>query len=88
MRREKKKSISPLQLSALHLLPTLLLMVLIAVGFFSLSYSNKQKAVLGAQTALPQVKTETVEDRIKELTEIGKTVNSEAVESAKDELAR
>lgn len=82
------KSISPLQLALLHLLPSLLLLILIVIGFISLSDSDKQRVVLGTQTDLPQVKTETVENRLKELNEIGKKVNSEAVESAKSELAR
>ena len=86
--KQRTRNISPLHLSLLHLLPSLLLLVLIVVGFVSLSYSDKDKAVLGVQTALPQVKTETVEDRIRKLTEVGKTTESEAVEKAKAELSR
>ncbi len=86
--KQRTRNISPLHLSLLHLLPSLLLLVLIVVGFVSLSYSDKHKAVLGVQTALPQVKTETVEDRIRKLTEVGKTTESEAVEKAKAELSR
>ena len=86
--KQRTRNISPLHLSLLHLLPSLLLLVLIVVGFVSLSYSDKHKSVLGVQTALPQVKTETVEDRIRKLTEVGKTTESEAVEKAKAELSR
>lgn len=82
----EKKNISPLHLSLLHLLPSLLLLLLIVIGFVSLSYSDKHRSILGAQADQPQVKTETVEDRIKELTEIDKTTNSEAVDKAKAEL--
>jgi len=84
--KQRARNISPLSLSLLHLLPSLLLLVLIVVGFVSLSYSDKQKTVLGVQTALPQVKTQTVEERLQELTELEKTTKSEAVESAKKEL--
>ena len=86
--KQKAGGISPLQMSLLHLLPSLLLLVLIVVGFVSLSYSDKQKTVLGVQTALPQVKPQTVEERLQELTELEKTTKSEAVEAAKEELAR
>ncbi len=86
--KQRRGNISPLQLSLLHLLPSLLLMVLIVIGFVSLSYSDKHKAVLGVQTALPQVKTQTVEERLQELTKLGKTTKSEAVEAAKKELIR
>ena len=75
-------------MSLLHLLPSLLLLILVVVGFVSLSYSDKHKAVLGVQMALPQVKTQTVEERLQELTELEKTTKSEAVEAAKEELAR
>lgn len=86
--KQKIRNISPLHLSLLHLLPSLLLLVLIVIGFVSLSYSDKHKAVLGVQTVLPQVKVETVEDRIRELTEVGKTTDSEALEKAKTDLFR
>ncbi|MFZ2202607.1 MAG: hypothetical protein WAV56_04425 [Microgenomates group bacterium] len=86
--KRKIRNISPLYLSLLHLLPSLLLLVLIVIGFVSLSYSDKHQTVLGAQTALPQVKTETVEERLDELTEVEKTTKSEAVEKAKVDLFR
>ena len=86
--KKKEKGISPLYLSLLHLLPSLLLLILILVGFLSLSYSDKHRAVLGLQAGEPQVRTETVEDRIRELTEVGKTTDSEALENAKADLFR
>ena len=86
--KQRARNISPLSLSLLHLLPSLLLLVLIVVGLVRLSYADKQKTVLGVQTALPQEKTQTVEERLQELTELEKTTKSEAVEAAKEELAR
>lgn len=86
--KRKTRNISPLHLSLLHLLPSLLLLILIIVGFVSLLYSDKHQAVLGVQTALPSVKTQTVEERLDELNEVERTTKSEAVKSAKKELSR
>lgn len=86
--KQKTRNISPLHLSLLHLLPSLLLLILIVVGFVSLSYSDKHQVVLGVQTALPSVKTQTVDERLNELNELEKTTKSEAVEAAKKELVR
>ena len=85
---KEKRNISPLHMSLLHLLPSLLLLLLIVIGFVSLSYSDKHKSILGAQADQPQVKTKTVEDRLRELNEVGETTKSEAVETAKKELVR
>ena len=88
MLASRKKYTSPLVLSLLHLLPTLLLLALVGVGLVSLSFSNEHKTVLGTQTTQPQVRTLTVEDRIRELKEIGKAVKSEAAERQERELLK
>lgn len=84
----KTKSVSPLSLSILNLLPTLLLLALVGVGLASLSFSNEHKTVLGVQTSQSQVRTLTVEDRIKELKEATKFQKSEAAEKQEEELSR
>ena len=81
----KKKYTSPILLSLLHFLPSLLLLSMVVIGLFSLSWGER-KAVLGSQTSLPQIKTETVEDRLRELSGLGKTIKSEAVEQAEKQL--
>lgn len=84
----KTKSVSPLSLSILNLLPTLLLLALVGVGLASLSFSNEHETVLGVQTSQSQVRTLTVEDRIKELKEATKFQRSEAAERQEKELSR
>ncbi|OGD71093.1 hypothetical protein A3A84_00770 [Candidatus Collierbacteria bacterium RIFCSPLOWO2_01_FULL_50_23] len=85
MRARQKKYTSPIYLSLLHFLPSLLLLGLVAIGIMSLK-TGEQGAVLGSQTTLPQIKTETVEDRLGKLMEVARTVKSEAVEQAEMEL--
>lgn len=81
----KKKYTSPILLSLLHFLPSLLLLSMVAIGLFSLTWGER-RAVLGSQTSLPQIKTETVEDRLRELSGFGEKVKSEAIESAEKQL--
>lgn len=78
--KKKKKAISPLTLSLLHLLPSLLLLALISIGFFSLWYSEEHQLVLGNQTNQPQIKTVNSEDRLFQLKELGKKIRSESLE--------
>jgi hypothetical protein len=85
MRGLKLDSSSPVLLSLLHLLPSLLLIGLVVVGIASLEFGEK-KVVLGAQTTQPQVRTLTVEDRIKELSGLGTKIKSEAIVKARDNL--
>jgi|CXWL01.1.fsa_nt_gi hypothetical protein len=79
---------SPLVVSLLNLLPTLLLLALVGVGLASLSFSDEHKTVLGAQTSQSQVRTLTVEDRIRELKEATKSQKSEAADKQEKELSR
>lgn len=87
MRDLKKGYTSPVLLSLLHLLPSLLLIGVVVIGIISLGLGEK-KVVLGAQSTWPQIRTLTIEDRIKELTGLGNKINSEALVKAVDELAR
>ena len=79
---------SPLVISLLNLLPTLLLLAMVGIGLASLSFSNEHRTVLGAQTSQSQVRTLTVEDRIRELKEATKFQKSEAAEKQEKELLR
>jgi len=87
MRGLKLDSSSPVVLSLLHLLPSLLLIGMVVVAIVSLEFGEK-KVVLGAQTTQPQVRTLTVEDRIKELSGLGAKVKSETIVKATEELVR
>lgn len=87
MRGLKLDSSSPIVLSLLHLLPSLLLVGMVVIGIVSLELGEK-RAVLGAQITLPQVRTLSVEDRIKELSGFGEKIKSEAVLRATEELTR
>jgi len=62
-----------------------LLIGMVVIGIVSLELGEK-KVVLGAQTTQPQVRTLTVEDRIKELTGLGAKVKSEAIVKATGNL--
>lgn len=85
MRGLKFDSSSPVLLSLLHLLPSLLLIGMVVIGIVSLEFGEK-KVVLGAQTTQPQIRTLTVEDRIKELSGLGAKIKSEALVRAAEEL--
>jgi len=78
MRVLKRKYISPVWVSISHFLPSLVLLGLVIIGVLSLSFSSRTH-VLGAQSEAIQIRTETVEDRIKELSGVQKRVKSEAV---------
>lgn len=77
---KKRKPLSPLSLSLLHSLPSLLLLGLIAIGFVSLMYSEHQETVLGSQTSVPVINTEKVNERLQMLRELGKKIRSEEIE--------
>ena len=85
MRGLKLDSSSPVLLSLLHLLPSLLLIGMVVIGIVSLGFGEK-KVVLGAQTNQPQVRTLTVENRIKELSGLGNKVKSEAIVRSTENL--
>jgi len=85
MRGLKLDSSSPVLLSLLHLLPSLLLIGMVVIGIVSLGFGEK-KVVLGAQTNHPQVRTLTVENRIKELSGLGNKVKSEAIVRSTENL--
>ncbi len=87
MPRAQKKYTSPILISLLHLLPSLLLLSMVVIGLFSLSW-DERKTILGSQTSLPQIKTETVEDRLRELSGLGEKVKSESIIRAEKELTR
>ena len=85
MRVSSKKDTSPILLSFLHFLPSLMLVCLVVVAILALGFSER-KTVLGAQSNTPQIRTLTVEDRLKELTGVASKVKSEAVKRAAEEL--
>lgn len=87
MRGLKLDSSSPIVLSLLHLLPSLLLIGMVVIGIVSLEFGER-KVVLGAQTMQPQVRTITVEGRIKELAGFANKIKSEAVVRAAGELEK
>lgn len=87
MSASKTKYTSPILLSLLHLLPSLLLIGMLVVAVVSLGLGER-KVVLGAQSTWPQIRTLTIEDRIKELSGLGNKIKSEAVVKAAGELAR
>lgn len=87
MRASKTKDTSPILFSLLHLLPSLLLLGMIIVAIISLGVGERS-VVLGAQSSLLQIRTLTIEDRIKELSGVANRVKSEAIERAERELAR
>ncbi len=83
----KKKYSSPILVSLLHLLPSLLLIGMVVVALISLRL-GEPRTVLGVQTNMPQIRTMTIEDRIKELSGLGNTVKSEAVDRAQQDLTK
>lgn len=85
MRGLKLDGSSPILISLLHLLPSLLLIGMVVIGIFSLDLGEK-RVVLGTQTTQPQVRTMTVEDRIKELSGLEMKVKSEAIVRATENL--
>lgn len=87
MRVAKKKYVSPILLSLLHFLPSLLLIGMVVIALIGLRFGER-KAVLGAQSNTPQIRTMTVEDRIKELSGATKGLKSEAVMREKENLAK
>ncbi len=82
-----KKDTSPISLSLLHFLPSILLIGMIVVAVLSLGFGEK-KTVLGVQTGMPQIRTLTIEDRIKELSGVASKVKSEAITRAQQELTK
>jgi len=58
---------------------------MVVIGIVSLGFGEK-KVVLGAQTNQPQVRTLTVENRIKELSGLGNKVKSEAIVRSTENL--
>ncbi len=83
----KSKDTSPLLMSVFHFLPTLLLLALVVIGLSTLTFSREHRTVLGVQTTQSQVRTLTVEDRIKELKQATQSMKSEAADKQVEELS-
>lgn len=86
---EKQKGVleSPLFVSILHLIPSILLLAGVALGIFNLYQKVKsERKVLGAETNLPERETETIKQRLDQLQEAAKTINSEQLRVEIDKL--
>lgn len=78
---------SPLVLSLIRLIPTILLFIGVAVGLGNLiNIANKGKRVLGTEGSLPYTRTLTIEERIRELKDLYEKVKSEQIQKEIEKL--
>lgn len=87
MRDLKSGYTSPILLSLLHFLPSVLLIAMVAIAVVGLGIGEK-RVVLGAQSTWPQIRTLTIEDRIKELSGFANKIKSESIVKATEKLTR
>lgn len=76
---------SPLFLTLLRLIPTIILLSGLAVGVGNLMFKYNER-VLGEETNLPQTKSTTVEQRLSELKALRQTINSKLLEKEIEKL--
>lgn len=78
---------SPLVLTLLKLIPTILLLTGVGIVYANFLYlKDRDETVLGTSTELPYRRTIGIKERINELQRLGEKVNSEAVKKEIERL--